>query len=445
LIPTLAVLPPLTALVPFVFALGIGFRTYRSVPPAFMLNPIDAFPTGTAVASGHIGADADRIDTQAWTGIEAGYARGMRFGWFLFRLLYGKPAFSAYMFLGFYPLLILLGVIFSGFMAVWQDLELPQLTWLFLAAYLLVSSLPAQIMQLHLILALPISRKRVFACLALPGLLAMSFGYGAGNSGTALMQSSRLMVRFQKESSSLLPAYPLPYPMVRVPAQYFEVAWNGQVPDNGSPWGESHTAWQDPLYRGSRIRVYSPFSTPKDSSPRFVALQISKAIQAVYGAAVPHEQVRDRYLEVKDNLGVGLKDGGALLLRDYPNLKLRGEIPLFPVLMLVIGGTWLLMAALYFRACRARVSDAGRKVVYYGMLAFALAVNIAPVPLTITGISRLEVGEAFTRVLIRNTTASLPGGTAVVWVICALLLFGAYRLANTQFKRIELLPGRPCR
>jgi hypothetical protein len=381
-----------------------------------------------------------------WQKAAAGrYDGGIGFAWFLMRLLYGKLALKSYAYIVFYPLLILLGIVLSGFMSVWKDLELPQLTWLFLTAYLLLSFLPAQMVPLQFVSLLPISFRRIFAYLMLPGILAFALGYGIGSVGKAGVQSSRLMVRFQKERTSLLPTYASRFPQVRVPAQYFEIAWDGRAPDNASPWGESHPAHLDPLYAGSRIAVYAPFSTPKDCTPPFAALQISRAIKAVYGRSLSYQQVLDRYLEVTDNVAVALKDGGAPLLLDYPRLAPVAEIPLFPVIMLIVGGTWLLMAALYFRACRATVTDAGRRAVYFGVLAVVLLINVAPVATTITGFVRLEVGETFLRVLIRYAVNALPGGAPTLWLICALPLLGTYWLARSQFQRIELVPSRPCR
>ncbi len=440
LILVLALLPPWTAIVPLAVALGIGCRTYRSVPAAFTLVPFESdAPEVSAIR--HRGAAAKDLLSDAGSGKSG--SRGT--GGLLFPMLNGKPALRWYAFFAFYPLLFLLGVIFSGFMSVWKDIELPQLAWLFLTAYLLFSFLPAQLVQLQFISLLPISRTRLLSLLMLPGLLAVSLGYGAGSAGKALTQSSRLMVKFQMESSSLLPTYSSKYPQVRVPAQYLEIAWDGMAPANGSPWGESHPSRQDSLYSGSRITVYSPFSTPQDSTPQFVALQISKAIQAIYGQSVPHEQVLERYLEVKDNVCVGLKNGGAPILQDYPSLIPVREIPLFPVVMLLIGVSWFLMATLYFRACRATVTDAGRKGVYFGMLAVVLLINIASVPAVIFGFFRLEVVEAFVRILIRQAVDFLPGGVLTVWLLCAGALAGAYQLVKAQFGRIELIPERTCR
>jgi len=443
LVLVLAVLPGWVVIVPLVLAFMLARRTYRSVPPIFALVPFQAQEGGPLPAD-QPGAATLTEQAADWQDEAAARDRGgIGFSWFLVRLLYGKMAMKSYAYFFFYPLFILLGIALSGFMSVWIDLELPQLAWLFLTAYLLLSILPAQMAPLQLLALLPVSFRRLFAYLMLPGILAVALGYGTGVAGKSVIQSSRLMVRFQKESTSLLPTYASKFPQVRVPAQYFEIAWDGRVPDNTSPWGESHPARLDPLYAGSRIAVYTPFSTPKDSTPQFAALQISRAIEAVYGRSVSYQQVLDRYLEVADNAGVALKNGGTPLLLDYPGLAPVGEIPLFPVIMLIIGGTWLLMAAIYLRACRATVTDAGRKVVYLGMLAVVLLVNIAPVVTTITNFARLEVVEAFVRVLIRYAVVALPGGAPMLWLVCALPLLGAYWLAQAQFQRIELLPGRP--
>jgi len=415
------------------------------VPPTFTLVPFEA-QEGEQLSAVQNDAASHREHRPDWEEDAGGRdAGGIGFAWFLFRSHYGKLAVKRNAYFAFYPLLILLGIVLSGFISVWKDIELPQLTWLFLTAYLLFTLLPAQMVSIQFLFLLPVSLRRIFVYLMLPGILAFAFGYGIGSAGKALLQGSRLMVKFQKESTSLLPTYASKYPQVRVPAQYFEIAWDGQAQENTSPWGETHPARTDALYAGSRVAVYEPFSTPGDCTPQFAALQISRAMQAVYGKSIPYQQVLDRYLEVNGNAAVALKQGGGQLLQDYPDIIPSREIPLFPIIMLVIAGTWLLMAALYFRVSRATVTDARRKGIYFGMLAVVLLINIAPVPTTITGFARLEVVGAFLSVLIRYAVDALPGGALTLWFICAIPLLGLYGLAQSQFQRIELVPGRPPR
>jgi len=73
----------------------------------------------------------------------------------------------------------------------------------------------------------------------------------------------------------------------------------------------------------------------------------------------------------------------------------RAQIALFPVLMLTIGVAWLLMAAVYLRACRAAVTHAGRMKVYYGMAAVAIVSATGQVAAMIVGLARPDVGAAF--------------------------------------------------
>jgi len=445
LILALAALPAWLAILPLVLALVLGHRTWRSVPPAFTLVPFEALE-GEQPSAVQNNAAPHRARAPDWEEDAGGRdAGGIAFAWFLFRSLYGKLALKRYASFAFYPLLILLGIVLSGFISVWKDIELPRLTWLFLTACLLFTLLPAQMVSLQFLSVLPVPFRRIFAYLMLPGVLAFAFGYGIGGAGNALLQGSRLMVKFQKERTSLLPTYASKYPQVRVPAQYFEIAWDGRAPENTSPWGESHPARTDALYAGSRIAVYEPFGTPGDCTPQFAALQISRAMQAVYGKSISYQQVLDRYLEVNGNAAVALKQGGARILQDYPGLTPLREIPLFPIIMLVIAGTWLLMAALYFRVSRAIVTDARRKGIYFGILAVVLLINIAPVPATITGFVRLEAVGAFLSVLIRYAVDALPGGTPALWFICSIPLLGTWQLALAQFRRIELVQGRACR
>jgi hypothetical protein len=432
----LALLPGWATAIPLGAALALAYRTYRSVPPAFALIP---FHPGEAPSAPKETPGAAAWTERAQERLEYGNAG---FAWFLLRLLHGKLPLKAYAYLFFYPLLALLGITLSGFAAVWKDLELPQLTWLFLTACLLLSFLPAQIVPLRFLLLMPISSRRIFAFIMLPGILIVALGYGLGSAGKAALQSSRLMVKFQKESTSLLPTYESRYPQVRVPAQHFEIAWNGQAPENSSSWGETHPARSDFLYAGSRIAIFTPFSTPADCTPQFAALQISRALEAVYGISVPYQQVLDRYLEVKDNRAITLKGGGALLLQDFPGLAPRNEIPLFPIFMLVIGVLWLLMAALYFRTCRATITEGGRKAFFFGMLAVVLSFNIAPVITIMTGFAKLEVVDAFLRVLIRYAVDQLPGGAPMLGILCLLPLLAAYGLALSQFRHVELVPAR---
>jgi hypothetical protein len=445
LILALAVLPPLAALAPLVIAVWLGYRTYRSVPAAFTLIPLEAYGGEAAASSVQVGAVSSQIRARAWDQAGPGATRGAGFGWFLFRLLYLKPALNTFAALFLFPIIILWGFFLSGFLSAWRDIELPQFSNVILSGYLLLSFLPTQTKRLPLIDALPVSRRLLFAFLTFPSLLALSIGCGAGRIGAIVIEKSKLLVKYQESDSEYFPPYRTKSPMIRIPGQYCEIAWDGQPPEIRSPWGESHPVYQLPLYRGSRITVYSPFSTPEGSSPQFVALQISRAIRTIYGETVPYQEILNRYLEVSDNQGVRLKQGQLSLLANYPGLKPQGEIALFPALMLMIGVTWLFMTTVYLRACRASVTDAGRVVIFSILVAVAIGSSVGQAAAMVAGVVRPDVGAAFLRILMRNMADATPGGNLAVWIVCTLVLLGAYWIAQSQFQKIEVLPGRPTR
>ncbi len=446
LILVLLALPPLAALIPLVFALLLGYRTYRTVPAAFTILPSDPDPAEAPVAHDRPVAAAGPMLTRDREYFAAtGAMTGVGFGWFLFRLLLIHPKRNAFAGIFYFPLFLLWGFFLSGFMTAWRDMDLPQFSYAILTGFLLLSPLPAQASRLPLLDPLPVSRKLLFAALMLPHLTAIIIGLGGGRVGATLIEGSKLLIKYQAADSGYFPPYRTKFPMIRVPGQYCEIAWDGQAPASVSPWGESHPAWAYPLYRGSRIMVYSPFNTPEGCSPRFAALQISRAIQAVYGKSVPYQEILDRYLKANEGGSVELKNGGSLLFERYPDLNAQGVTALFQVLMIAIGVSWLLMAAVFLRACRATVTHARRMGVYYGMAAVAMASVIGQVAVMVSGLVRADVGAAFLQILTRDLANALPGGNPAAWLLCTLFMLAAYWLAQTQFERIEVLPGRPCR
>ncbi len=58
---------------------------------------------------------------------------------------------------------------------------------------------------------------------------------------------------------------------------------DGPPPVLTSLWGEFHMPEAHPLFAGSRRYVYKPFDTGPESSPRFIALQIDRAVEAIHG------------------------------------------------------------------------------------------------------------------------------------------------------------------
>jgi hypothetical protein len=432
LILVLDALPRNVAIVPLAVAAVLAVRGYRALPVSFTLVPREAAPAGTRLRPGVAEARTERWERPVGAGgrlrdrllLHGRILRILSLGIAPGQILRIPPT------LFIVPFLVVWAVFISGGLFRGEVLT----------AYLLFVILAAPMAQLHLLDPLPISRRVLCAHLLVPGLLITSLGYGIGRIVITARSESTDRVLFQEtHRDGFCPPYPLPAAMVRVPTEYCRIAWDGEPPENRSPWGESHEPWGLPVYRGSRAFFYSPYSASEGSSVEFVALQISRAIEAVYGESVAPEEIRERYLDVDpEGKVVPRQAGGLSLLQDYPGWEARPERSQFPFVITEVGLIYFLMAVFYFRFFRATVTDRTRKLVFFGLLGLALILHLAPFVLFITRWIRPLVAIGLTQGLINWSAETLPGGAAASWVLAVLLLIVCYRLAESSFRRIEV-------
>jgi hypothetical protein len=418
------------AVAPVAVALVLGIRTYRSLPEAFTLIPLRADGGRERTP----GAETPK------TLEDAGGGGRWRSYWTVCRILYRgiAPAqlvrMSVVVWLGF-PFIFLWAMLVAGLI---EEAEIFRFMFVAMSAFVLFCFLAAPMAQLHIVDALPVSRKLLFGFLILPPLGVFALGYGAGRIAVAAREDPTTSIEFQQDASRLGPPYPEEAPMVRVPVEFFGIAWDGQPPANDSPWGESQPAWRIPLYEGSRAVLYSPFSTLADSSPEFAALQISRAVEAVFGETVAPGEILDRYLEVDGGKIVGWKDEGSTFRERYLERERRVDIPVFPLVFAAMGLLYLVYVSLYARGFRAIVSDRSRLVVYFAIMAFALGLYIAPFVPLLLRLTRDWVPIGAAKILLRQAIEPLPAGGFVVRLACFLLLLGGYWLAQNRFERIEI-------
>jgi hypothetical protein len=428
LILVLSVLPFAVSLLPLAVAVVLALRSFRTLPASLTLVPLP-------------GAEDEQLaDEESWTTPE----RPALLDATLYRIftlgIAPTQALRVPVNVISIPLLMAMGLVLSGF-AFENPIRLTNVT---LTAYMLLAFLAAPMAQLHLLDPLPISRRRLFAVLMLPGLLAVALGYGAGRVGVAMGDEKPAILFTSARARNHAPTFRGDAATLRVPAAQLRVAWDGAAPANEAPWGESHEAWQMPVYEGSRAVAYLPFSTTETSSADFVAWQISRSVEAVYGSAIPYQEIRDRYLEASPDGGVRLSSPeGLTLLADYPELNAGGEGPIFPVAMLLTGLLYLALGAAYFRAYRASVSEGMRKGAFFGLLGAALALHLAPFVAFMTGFVEDWVVLGVAEAGIHRLAALLPGHDFAIWLLCAVIFAAGYRLAQGAFERIEVPLPRP--
>ncbi len=172
-----------------------------------------------------------------------------------------------------------------------------------------------------------------------------------------------------------------------------------------------------------------------------MAWQLSRAVETVYGARVPAREIADRHLVTDAEGRVAPRTETLELRPDHARPALTGGGPMFVILTAVACVLWLLLVALLLRAYRAGVGDARRRGLLWGMLALVMVFFLALVVVVLTGLARPWLASALVEIPVRALGQSAAATTAA-WVSAVALLVLAYRLAESQFLRMEI-PTRP--
>lgn len=387
----------LAALVPLGIGIALGLRTYLALPPAFKVAPLEPEPASPLVprATGEVGS------------LQPARARqNPRFDWLLHSTIWrASPGNVAW----FFPV----ALAYHGFVLGYGKAHNLQIPYLFFTLVLLGCWLMISLRRLHRLDPLAVSRRRIFAVFSIPVLLAVALGYGTASVAEAFQRASVPDVDYRESACCF---------QIRVPDSYWEISWDGEATKIDSPWGESLEPAGQTLVRSGSIRVYEPYGVGVDSSPGFVALQLSRAIEAVYGTRIPFEELRDRYLEVGPDARTRLKAAGFTLLDDYPELRPRGAGGLFPIVMLAVALPWFLFAALAYRAHRGGAMGRYANALIVGLFGLGVLVGVGLVALQSAEVIDLESMSCFSDILMRRAVEGLPGGTLMVWGMTALAL-----------------------
>ena len=406
--------------VPALVAIAIGMRTYGALPEAFTVVPSEA----QLAAAG--------AGTLAGTGLPVEAGPPSR--WIVWQSALRISSCGAKDLLG-YPLLAVIGLMLGGALEVVapdEDLKMLRYLYVPLATYMMFTLVPLRLGRLHNVDFLPLSRRLLFFVVIVPQFAMMWLGYGAGVATAELFDRREELVSFEETRAGY---------RVGVPLRYTEVAWDGEAPAYASPWGEAHapTPWSP--FMGSRAALYSPFGTTEDSSKEFVALQISRAAEAVYGASISPAEIEARYLATAEDGSVVPIGAGLTLRQDFPRLVPRPAGPMFPVMLTVVCVPWLLLVALLLRTYRAGASNATRLWIYWGFLGLLLFVLIGESAAMLTRLTAPWFVSAVFELPVQRLGESVAA-TSAAWVLGMLLVIAGYLVAERQFLRMEI-PTRP--
>jgi hypothetical protein len=402
--------------VPVVVGVALGFRSYSGLPGSFSLCPME-------VSSKSASSAASASPLTAATSPNYLSHKAL-----IARVLFHTPPWGAAT--GWIALLFIagLGFLMSGVLRAWEPDADVRLWVATMTVYMLLAFFAPLTFRLPTLDPLPVSRRLLFALLVLPAVSGLMLGYGGGWLTQKLLGDTTRTVHYRVE---------MPYYWVSVPYPNLEVAWDGEVPEITSPWGESHPASGSTLFRGSTAALYSPYNTSEEASAAFEALLLSRAIETVHGVSIPHQELLDRYFEVDGDRLVGLKPGGLTLEQDYPNLGRPKGQPQFFFLMAFVLVPWFLLLAIFLGTFRASLSDRTRQLTFWSLLGLSLLLMLGQVAMAVTGIARPDVLRGTIEVMLRyasdSTLAALASASA-----CLVLMGLAYLLAQRQLVAAEI-------
>jgi hypothetical protein len=400
----------------------LGVRAWARLPAAFELAPaIAPEAKGPAAATAQrpgLALSAEPIGTLAIARL-------------VFNVLHNAPPWRQAMPWVLYFFVLLMGFFMSGAADVWFDADEIRSMNLPLGSYILFAGAGLLTYHLHRFDSLPLSRKTLFRILTLPTLVIFCFGWAAGRSVRATADP-RPLVEYRIVKA---------YQWVEIDPAFMGFSLAADPPMLTAPWGESHRAWHRPLFRGASAILYSPFTAAEKSSARFEALMTSRAIERIYGKAIPYTEILERYFEVEGDELVGLKGDRLTLLADYPELEAPPEGPGTPLYLVLIIVPWLLLLALFTRSFRATSSVKLIRWVYWAGLLALLVLLIAQFVLAIAGVYSPAAAHGFLEIFVR-WLGSRPLLSLATWVAGLGTIFLAYGLAQAQFLRAEL-PASP--
>jgi len=428
-------------------AIAVFHQARRSLPEAFRLVPATA-------------AAASTERTAAATTDQAG-SRWQVYRT-LFKILHTAPPWKQFTPWMLYVFVALMGFVLAGGIDRWMEAADMRFLYLPFGSYMLFAGIGILTYNLYRLDPLPVSRRTILAVLTLPGLIFYCAGYAGGWWALTTAPNPSPLVDFHLQEvrvevdlhgdADAKPRELRTMVWVEVDSSFMGATLAGGPPTLKAPWGESHEAWSEELFRGSSALMYNPYNTAEEATADFEALMLSRAIEDVYGRTIPPTDLRDRYFVVENDRVVALKPDllavepdyrvvrprqGLPLQEDYPDLLAPPKGPETAIYMLLVLVPWLLLTALFLRSFRADHSNRFIRGTYWAGLAIPMLGLLSQVFLSVFGLFSPAAGRGFLAIPIRSL-GSNPASWLLTWIVAIAVTLACYRLALLQFEKAEI-------
>ncbi|MCK4775110.1 MAG: hypothetical protein KAT30_10000, partial [Candidatus Krumholzibacteria bacterium] len=226
-----------------------------------------------------------------------------------------------------------------------------------------------------------------------------------------------------------------------VPAEFWEIARDGEPPAVTSPWGESHTPLAFRLVGSGSLAIYNPYEYGADASPRFVKYQVDRAVLRIHGpVAVAGETTSDMPLD-DEFLKEAIEDGRYTV----PESAGRGSDVRSKTVAVTVALLSILFAFLnlvWFRRYRAAASI--KRTRWFAILFFSLpqvlllTIVVMEIRMNVDAKSIMKLPL----IVVRKAVESISISTTGLWAIALLVVLACYLVIERQYGRLEAPPGK---
>ncbi len=394
-------------------ALWVGWRTWRSLPPAFTLEGTDP-ESAPAEAEPVVETAAPAVDplpaaetTRAYP-LDGGSRRLLSST--LLRLMHGH--WQGWLMLS---LLAIYGMVLTIHYFRGSD-PILALVYFFVFAS---GSWNQALLRLHAVDAWPVPRRLIFAHALLPLVVMYLVGTGIGVLIHETRARPMLLVRVGGDE-------------LEIPYEFREIATDGRVPEVTAPWGERHRPEGARVLPWSDTVVYTPYAFDADATDRFRAWQVDRAVAAVHDDPPPDAaRYSGAAAAALDSTCCGY-DLEASRGRDSP---LRAKtIALVVVLFALLETPLMLLSTLSYD--RRALEWIRGKAATIGAI-FPIAVLGALLCVSAFSDTRLWAQAAWATIRLRRLAEALPLGATECWLLAAGALGLAYLVLQERFVRLE--------
>jgi hypothetical protein len=281
-------------------------------------------------------------------------------------------------------------------------------------------------------LALPLSRRRLFAWTVLPPVVVTALGVTVGGGLVAYLSASRGM-----RGERVAIAYHSDTPgkwVVEVPARCWRLAWR-PPPIVHTEAGAVVPRAFPVLAEGWPLVAYHPYDAGTEPTAPLLAAQMSRAVQDVLGISIPRPELERRYLTERSDSNVYVDT--RILVRDYG--PIRDRSPRWRV-------TWTSLAVLWFLclfvAVGPHVAQLSPRVGRPGLgsrgLAFLLGLGVLVLLVGLGLIWREGATFAVLGSLIRLIDLGVPAHPLLAAPVLGALFAGAFLFHERRFAQMDM-------